>query len=352
MPFGPLKIGAHTFAPNLVLAPMSGVTNSAFRRLIREENPGSVGLVVTEFVSIEGLTRNSVRSQQMIRFREIERPISIQIFGYDIDRMVDAALMAQDEGADIVDINSGCPVPKVVRRGGGCELMRQPEHLEQMLSRVKQKLSVPLTLKIRSGWDDKSINAIQIAKIAEDAGVSMLTVHGRTRKDLYRGDADWNLIDQVARSVSIPVLGSGDVIDVESASARYRTAAAGLMIGRGALMNPWVFTEIAAAFRGEAISPRPTAATPQVLERYLDLLLEDYSERAAIGKMKQFASQVVRRVRGAVPVRRALCTSKSLDEFRSVLCEWREYLETGHASREIFFESAEEAIAVEAFPLA
>ena len=239
-----LKIGNITFESDLVLAPMSGVTNSAFRRLIRTENGGSVGLVVTEFISIEGLTRSIPQTLRMLEFRPEERPISIQIFGYDIAKMADAALMVQDYGADIVDINCGCPVPKVVKRGGGCELMRQPEHLKSILTEVRKTVSIPLTLKIRAGWDENNKNAIDIALMAQDCGIDMLAVHGRTRSDLYRGQADWNLVGEVASKLTIPVIGSGDIIDAESADRARKLGVAGLMIGRGAILNPWIFKEV------------------------------------------------------------------------------------------------------------
>lgn len=315
------------FQSRLVLAPMSGVTNSAFRRLIRELNPGAVGLVVTEFISIEGLTRNNLRSLEMLRFRAEERPISIQIFGYDIARMVDAAQMVEQAGAEIIDINSGCPVPKVVKRGGGCELMRQPEHLKEMLQAVRRAVSIPLTLKIRSGWDQSSRNGVEIARMAEDCGVDMLAVHGRTRHELYRGNADWDFVEEVCRKVSIPVVGSGDITCAANAEAALKRGVAAVMIGRAALTNPWVFSEIAAAEQQRSFENPGAAATVEVLERYHSLLAEDLPERGCLGKLKQLASQITRRVPGSAPVRRDLCSSLSLAEFQTKLAHWRDELE-------------------------
>lgn len=327
--FRTLHIGAVAVDPALILAPMSGVTNSCFRRLIKELNPGSVGLVVTEFISVEGLTRQNAQSMRMMSFAECERPISVQIFGYDIDRMADAAKMAEDAGADIVDINSGCPVPKVVKKGGGCELMRQPEHLGRILRAVKRAIRVPLTLKIRAGWDEKNLNAPEIARMAQEEGVSMLAVHGRTRVQLYRGEADWQIIERIAEQLSIPVVGSGDIVSVESARLRQNSAVRGLMIGRAALSNPWVFSELQAGLcRGEFVRPG-AVATVDILERYLALLLESVPEKSAVGRMKQLASQVTRRVRGSADVRQSLCYCRSANEFREVLQRWREQLELG-----------------------
>jgi tRNA-dihydrouridine synthase B len=323
----PLKIGSVEIPLPFLLAPMSGVTNSAFRRLIKELNPGAVGLVVTEFISVEGLTRNNEQSLRMMDFREMERPISIQIFGSDANRLIDAAQMVEETGANIVDINCGCPVPKVVKRGGGCELMRKPEHLGKILAGVRNAVKIPLTVKIRAGWDSENRNAVEVARAAEDSGVDMITVHGRTRQDLYRGDADWQMVSAVAGAVKVPVIGSGDIQSFESALARTKYGAAGLMIGRGALSNPWIFGEMLAGFNGEQFINPSLVATVDVLERYLELLLEDMPERGAIGKMKQFASQVTRRVHGAAETRRAICSCSTLAEMKMIFDSWRTQLE-------------------------
>jgi tRNA-dihydrouridine synthase B len=309
-------------APGLVLAPMSGVTNSAFRRLIRELNPGSVGLLVSEFVSVEGMTRNSGRSVQMMRFREVERPFAIQIFGYDIDRMRDGAKMVEDAGADIVDINCGCPAPKVVKRGGGCELMRQPEHLAKILREVRKAVKIPLTLKMRSGWEESALNASQVAEIAESEGVEALAVHGRTRTQLYRGLADWEVVEKVASERKIPVSGSGDVTDATSAAVRLRGSVAGLFIGRAALSNPFVFREICGA---PVVSiAKSSELAVSILERYIELLREDDSPRASIGRVKQLASQMCR----GLPWRQDVCRAMTLEDQQRILLriksgEWR-----------------------------
>jgi tRNA-dihydrouridine synthase B len=325
----PLKIRSVEFSPRLILAPMSGVTCSAFRRMIRRENPGAVGLLVTEFISIEGLTRANPQSVRLMQYREEERPLSIQIFGYDIDRMVDAAKIAQDAGADIVDINCGCPVPKVVKRGGGCELMRQPDHLMKILAAVRNAVTIPLTLKIRAGWDDNSRNALDVAVRAEQCGIDMLTIHGRTRVQLYRGLADWNLIGEVASNLSIPVVGSGDIMDVESARERLASGAAALMIGRGALANPWIFSELSALLSGKSYAPHRPEETARLLRRYALLLHEDMPEKGAIGRLKQLASQAVRNMPGAAQARKAMCTSQTVSALLDVTKRWEDDLSSG-----------------------
>jgi nifR3 family TIM-barrel protein len=323
----PIEIGKCKLSTNLILAPMSGVTNSSFRRLIYGENPESVGLLVTEFISIEGLVRKNEQSMRMMRFRDAERPISIQIFGHSIDSMVEAARMVEAKGADIVDINCGCPAPKVVKRGGGCELMRQPKHLENMLSAVRRAVSIPLTLKIRSGWDETSINAMDIAVMAQDCGVEMLAVHGRTRQTLYRGEADWDIVAAIAQRLSIPVIGSGDVVCAESAKRSLESGVAGLMIGRRALSNPWIFSEIRSGIEGKPFEVPGDLETPSVLRRYLSILKEELPERTILGRMKQFTSQVTRRVHGSTPARRAMCISKTLVEFENALSDWEQFLQ-------------------------
>ena len=276
--------------PGLVLAPMSGVTTSAFRRLIKELNPGSVGLTVSEFISVEAMTRQVPRSLKMMKFHECERPYGIQIFGHDINRMRDAALMVQDAGADLLDINCGCPAPKVVRKGGGCELMRQPEHLGKILHEVRKSVTMPLTLKMRAGWDEASLNSLEIAHIAESEGVEGVAIHGRTRAQSYRGSANWDHVKAVKESVKIPVFGSGDVVDKQSASERITSGCDGLFIGRGALSNPFIFSEIAT---GQVTDRRNNPALViKVLLRYVELLREEMNDRGASGRVKQLASQM------------------------------------------------------------
>lgn len=302
-----LQIKNLTTYPNLVLAPMSGVTNTSFRKLMRELNPHSLGLVVTEFISIEGLTRGNKKTYEMLKFIEAERPISIQIFGYDVDRMVDSAKMVEEVGADVVDINCGCPVPKVVRRGGGCELMRQPEHLKKILGRVVSSVSIPVTLKIRSGWDENSINAVEISKMAEGEGVSAVTIHGRTRQQLYRGKADWSVVSKAAQAVSIPVIGSGDVENVETARECFTSGAKALMIGRASMENPFVFNQIYNSLTQNQETLYRVSDYLKVLMRYYQILIEDVGERPTVGKMKQLIGQITRKLPRGAEKRRLLC---------------------------------------------
>jgi tRNA-dihydrouridine synthase B len=309
-----------TIAPALVLAPMSGVTDMAFRRLVRECSPGAVGLVVSEFISIEGLTRRDLKSHKMLRYHPGEHPIGIQIFGADIDRMAEAAAMVQATGVDFVDINCGCPVPKVVKRGGGAELLRRPAHLERMLRSVRREISVPLTLKIRTGWDEASINCVEVAQMAEAAGVAMLTVHGRTRLQLYAGAADWDLIAAVKRSVGIPVIGSGDVVSVATARARWvRGEIDGLALGRGAMENPWLFRQIAADLRGAQEPPPTVPDRLGALRRYRELLEEVYPERVTAARLRGMACRIAKGFPGSSALREAVSRTRSTVELLDVL---------------------------------
>ncbi len=311
------RIGKLEIQPALVLAPMSGVTSAPFRRLIKQLNPGAVGLVFTEFVSVEAMTRRVPRTLEMLRLFPDERPAGIQIFGYDVDRMRDGARMAEDSGADVIDINCGCPAPKVVKKGGGCELMRQPRHLARILSEVRKAVTAPLTLKMRSGWDLSSLNALEIARIAEDSGIDAIAIHGRTRSQLYRGTADWEIVELVAAQVGIPVLGSGDVVDYPSAESRLPQAGggniAGLFIGRGALMNPHIFSDILAK-RGPRCGLEHSIALA-VLERYARLLEEQFSPKVCVGRFKQLVSQMGR----GHAWRKDLCRASTWDEQKSIL---------------------------------
>lgn len=316
-----IRIGSLRVEPALVLAPMSGITDMAFRRLVRECSPGAVGLVVSEFISIEGLTRNDLKSHRMLRYHPSEHPLGIQIFGSDIDRMVEAAALVQRTGVDLVDINCGCPVPKVVKRGGGAELLRRIAHLERMLRAVRRELSVPLTLKIRTGWDETSINCVEVAQMAESAGVTMLTVHGRTRVQLYAGQADWERIAAVKRAVSIPVVGSGDVVDVATARDRAAMGVDGLAIARGALENPWVFAEIESDRQGKPAPRAELANRVAALRRYRELLEEIYPVPVAVARLRGMACRILRGFPGSALLRNRVAATRTSDDLLALLRE-------------------------------
>src|SRR5262245_25400405 len=265
--------------PNLILAPMAGVTDSPFRRIIKEI--GCVGLIVTEFISVEGLTRGNLKMHRMLEFLAEERPISIQIFGYDDERMRQAAEVVEEAGADVLDVNCGCPAKKVVRGGGGSNLLKDLPQLERILRGIRRSISIPMTVKIRTGWNEDLVNCVEVAKLIEDCGGQMIAIHGRTKEQGYKGWADWNRIAEVKCHVGIPVVGSGDVVTPEQALSRLvETGVDGVMIGRGAIANPFIFRETEALQAGLP-APVPTLDEKYaVVRRYYDLIRDVLPDKA------------------------------------------------------------------------
>ena len=274
-----VQIGSVRLSSPFGLAPMAGMTDTAFRRLVKAK--GGCGLVVTEMVSSEGLVRGIDRTLEYAEYTEPERPIAIQIFGGDPSTMADAAQIVEGMGANIIDVNMGCPVRKIAKHNAGCSLMREPEHAARVVGAMTRAVKVPVTVKMRAGWDERQINAPYLARMVEDAGAAAVTVHGRTAKQSYTGESDWDLIAQVAEGVSIPVFGSGDCIEPEQLIER--TAAygiAGALVGRGALRNPWIFAQAAdLAASGE---PRPITRVERgtFLLEYIDLLMAEGADEA------------------------------------------------------------------------
>ena len=322
----PFKIGEVKINPPLTLSPMAGVTDYTFRRLLKKR--GGVGMTVSEFISVEGMTRNSPQSKRMMRFMEFERPFAIQIFGANIERMVMAAEMAEEQGADILDVNCGCPAPKVVKKGGGSGLLANVPVLETILKEIKKSISIPLTLKIRTGFDDENINAVEVSKMAEQCGVQHIAVHGRTRTQRYTGFADWDLIKQVKEAVSVPVSGNGDVTSVEFALEKFKqTNCDGILIGRGAMQNPWLFRQIQDALEGREIYEPTLTDKQEVLLEFFEYLVEDMPEQAALGKMKQLAGQFTKGLRGGAKFRQTLYHSHSANEILDNIAVYFETIE-------------------------
>src|ERR1700704_4898679 len=248
----PFKIRNIEINPPLILCPMGGVTDVSLRRLLKRR--GGVGLSVSEFISVEGLTRSNPKSKRQMRFYEDERPFAVQIFGGQPERMRLAAEMAEEVGADILDVNCGCPAPKVVKHGGGSGLLKDHSRLETILQEIKKTIAIPMTVKIRAGYFDHTINAVETAKLAEACGAEHIALHGRTKEQGYRGLANWDLVKQIKETVSVPVSGSGDVTSIEQAFARFReTGCDGVLIGGGAMANPWIFRQIEDVMRGRDI---------------------------------------------------------------------------------------------------
>ncbi len=316
-------------SPPLVLSPMAGVTDVPFRALLKRR--GGIGLTVSEFISVEGLTRSNPKAKRQMRFFDYERPFAVQIFGGQHERMRMAAEMAEEIGADILDVNCGCPAPKVVKHGGGSGLLRDLPRLETILKEIKKAISIPLTVKIRAGFYDSQRNAVEVARLAEACGAEHIALHGRTKEQCYKGLADWDLVRQVKEAVKVPVSGSGDVLTVADAFKRWReTNCDGILIGRGAMANPWIFRQIEDAMAGREPYQPTLDEKREVLVEYFDLLRADMPELPAIGRMKQLAGQFTKGLPGGARFRQVIYHSHSVTE---VLDRIGEYFETVAAGR-------------------
>ncbi|MEP6849580.1 MAG: tRNA dihydrouridine synthase DusB [Acidobacteriota bacterium] len=314
--------------PPLILSPMAGVTDYTFRRLIKRR--GGVGLVVSEFISVEGLTRGNPKSKRQMRFDEEERPYAVQIFGGQAARMAMGAEMAQEIGADILDVNCGCPAPKVVKNGGGSGLLRDLPRLEEILKEIKKSITIPLTLKLRTGYSDASINVVEAAKMAEQCGVEHIQVHGRTREQGYKGLANWDLIRDVKAAVGIPVSGNGDITTIEYGMKRWReTGTDGILIGRGAMQNPWIFRQFQDVLEGREPYQPDLTEKKSVLLEFFGMCREEMPEIVALGKMKQLAGQFTKGLPGGAQFRQTLYHSHSADEILENITKYFETLSAG-----------------------
>jgi nifR3 family TIM-barrel protein len=249
---------------------MAGMTDTAFRRLVKRQ--GGCGLVVTEMVSSEGLLRGIDRTLEYAEYTEEERPISIQIFGGDPDKMAAAAQIVEGMGADVVDINMGCPVPKIAKHSAGCSLMREPAHAASIVAAMTRAVSIPVTVKMRAGWNDEEKTAPVLAKMVQDAGASAIAVHGRTAAQSYSGFSDWDLIARIANDLTIPVFGSGDCVEPEHLVQRLETGVRGVLVGRGVLRNPWILAQASDLAAGRPAREVTLAERGRFLLEYIEML--------------------------------------------------------------------------------
>jgi nifR3 family TIM-barrel protein len=311
MPFEQLKIRNVVVRPAHILAPMAGITDTVFRRFIKRL--GGCGLIMTEFVSSEGMVRQGLRAQRYLYYAEEERPITAQIFGADPYHLAAAARRIEEMGFDLVDLNLGCPAKKVVKCGGS-GLLRDLPLLEKIFREIRAAVSIPFTIKFRSGWSDEEIVAVEVARLAEECGVDALAVHPRTRLQGYSGRARWEIIQEVKARVRIPVVGNGDVFCPADALALHeQTGCDAVMIGRAAASNPWIFRQLAAFFQ-TGTYPEPTEADRyQLIRTYYQMLMAEEIP-GAVGKMKQFASWFTHGVRNGSELRRQVQSARDTRE--------------------------------------
>ena len=302
----------------VVAAPMAGVSDRPSRLIAREYG---CGLVYTEMISAKALTYRNQKTYLLMNMKGEQQPVSMQIFGSEPDVMAEGARIMQAYGAQIIDINMGCPVPKVVNNGEGSALMRNPELAAEIVSAMVKAVDVPVTVKFRKGWDDASVNAVEFARRMEAAGASAIAVHGRTRMQYYSGKADWNIIGQVKEAVTVPVIGNGDIFVPEDGKAMLeQTNCDGIMLGRGALGRPWLYRQMIEYLRTAGYEGEPTLEQRrQVITHHAQLICEEKGERVAMKEMRKHIAWYYKGLPGAARMRDAINTVATMEDLEHLL---------------------------------
>ena len=316
-----MKIGNVTLDNKVFLSPMAGVTDLPFRLICKEQD---CGMLYTEMINAKALCYDDQNTKKMLKIEEEEHPVAVQIFGSDPAFMGGAAEILNEYPNEILDINMGCPAPKVIKNGDGSALMKNPKLAEEVLKSVVKNSKKPVTLKIRKGWDDNNINAVEIAKIAEASGISALAIHGRTREQYYSGKADWDIIAKIKESINIPVIGNGDVFEVEDAiNMINKTNCDAIMIGRGAQGNPWIFKRINHYMKTGEILPEPTGEEKiNTALKHLKLVIDEHGEYVAVREMRKHIAWYLKGLRGSARLRDEINKIESYEEVVNKLCDY------------------------------
>lgn len=315
-----LRIGPVQLDNPVISAPMAGITDRAFRILARE---AGCGLVCTEMVSDQALLYGNPKTTSLLDLTGEEGPVSMQIFGSEADYMAGAAEIAESRGGDILDINMGCPTPKIVKNGEGAALMKEPARAAAIVRAVVRRVKVPVTVKMRKGWDDNTVNAVELARMVVEAGASAVTVHGRTRSQFYAGKADWGIIAEVKKAVDVPVIGNGDIWEPQDAlNMMEKTGCDGVMIGRAALGNPWIFRRSIHFLKTGGLLPGPTSGERvDMALRHLDLMESFKGERVAVWEMRKHAAWYMKGLRGAARLREKVNRAQTIAEMREAISQ-------------------------------